>query len=78
MGAPDYSKSDIQGKILAVGDIHLGTRCAGLPEKLREWGVNKRKKKYCAFSITASCLPTGAFCVSARFGALSPTAPHGA
>lgn len=26
-------------KILAIGDVHLGTRCSGLPENAYEWGV---------------------------------------
>lgn len=27
-------------KILAIGDVHLGTRCSGLPDNVSEWGFN--------------------------------------
>jgi len=26
-------------KILAIGDIHLGTRCSGLPDEISDWGI---------------------------------------
>jgi len=28
-----------QAALLAIGDVHLGTRCSGLPEELSGWGI---------------------------------------
>ena len=27
-------------ELLAIGDVHLGTRCSGLPPDVRDWGIN--------------------------------------
>ncbi len=35
-------KSEMVGSavILAIGDIHLGTRCSGLPDEISSWGID--------------------------------------
>jgi DNA repair protein SbcD/Mre11 len=40
MSASGQSELETTGRILALGDIHLGTRCSGLPDKLQELGVD--------------------------------------
>lgn len=30
-------------QILAIGDVHLGTACSGLPDVLSEWGIDRRE-----------------------------------
>lgn len=31
-----------KARILAIGDVHLGTACSGLPDDLSEWEINER------------------------------------
>jgi exonuclease SbcD len=40
MNKPDKSKMADSALILAIGDIHLGTRCSGLPDDLLSWGID--------------------------------------
>ena len=35
----DKSESADSAVILAIGDIHLGTRCSGLPDEISSWGI---------------------------------------
>jgi exonuclease SbcD len=34
------SKTSDSALILAIGDIHLGTSCSGLPDEVSSWGIN--------------------------------------
>jgi len=36
---PNQPTSSGQATLLAIGDIHLGTRCSGLPVDLSSWGI---------------------------------------
>jgi DNA repair exonuclease SbcCD nuclease subunit len=43
MRKPNQSTSSAQAVLLAIGDIHLGTRCSGLPDELSSWGIEPRQ-----------------------------------
>lgn len=40
MSKSGKSKTADNAQILAIGDIHLGTRCSGLPDDLLSWGID--------------------------------------
>lgn len=40
MSESDKSKMADSALILAIGDIHLGTRCSGLPDDVLSWGID--------------------------------------
>jgi len=40
MSTSDKSETADSARILAIGDIHLGTRCSGLPDEILDWGIN--------------------------------------
>ena len=40
MKTPDKSDTADSATILAIGDIHLGTRCSGLPDNILDWGID--------------------------------------
>ena len=40
MRTSDKSETADSARILAIGDIHLGTRCSGLPDEILDWGID--------------------------------------
>jgi DNA repair exonuclease SbcCD nuclease subunit len=40
MSTSDKSEMADSAVILAIGDIHLGTRCSGLPDEISSWGID--------------------------------------
>jgi len=40
MRTSDKSDASDSAVILAIGDIHLGTRCSGLPDDILSWGID--------------------------------------
>jgi exonuclease SbcD len=40
MSGSDKSEPADNAVILAIGDIHLGTRCSGLPDDMLSWGID--------------------------------------
>ena len=40
MSTSDESEMADSAVILAIGDVHLGTRCSGLPDDILSWGID--------------------------------------
>ena len=40
MSTSKKSETDDRAVILAIGDIHLGTRCSGVPDEISSWGID--------------------------------------
>ncbi len=40
MSTSDKSEKADSAVILAIGDIHLGTRCSGVPDEISSWGID--------------------------------------
>ena len=34
---------NVNARILAIGDVHLGTACSGIPEAISDWGIDPRQ-----------------------------------